>query len=51
MKSERKTSFAIPWRRLEDIRMGFKETGLGWINSAPEKNERQHILVFVCLFI
>jgi hypothetical protein len=32
MKSERKTSLGIPRRRLEDIRMGFKKTGLGWIN-------------------
>jgi hypothetical protein len=31
-KSERKTSLGIPRRRLEDIRIGFKETGLDWIN-------------------
>ena len=32
MKSERKTALGMPRRGLEDIRMGFKETGLGWIN-------------------
>jgi hypothetical protein len=37
-KSERKTSLGIPKPRFKDIRMGFKETGLEWINSAPEKD-------------
>jgi hypothetical protein len=46
MTSERKTSLGIPRRRLENITMGFKETGLDCIHEALEKIAWQHTLVY-----